>query len=62
MVNSHTAKDIGGTMKEYSDPTIVTLGTVVGLTEDDKPDKCGGSGDAFAEVQDILRNEYEPNC
>jgi hypothetical protein len=48
-------------MKEYSDPTIVTLGTVVELTAEN-PDKCGGSGDAFAEVQDILRNEYEPNC
>jgi hypothetical protein len=48
-------------MKEYTNPTVVTLGTVAELTETVKPDKCGGSADAALPTQ--LKNEFgTPHC
>jgi hypothetical protein len=46
-------------VKEYADPTIVTLGTVAELTA--TIDKCGGSGDAFIE-QPPLKEEFAVDC
>jgi hypothetical protein len=46
-------------MKEYADPTIVTLGTVAELTA--TVDKCGGSGDAFIETPP-LKEEFAVDC
>jgi hypothetical protein len=37
----------GGDMKDYQDPTIVTLGTVAELTE--SANKCAGSADLHGE-------------
>jgi hypothetical protein len=48
-------------MKEYTDPTIATLGTVAELTATVEPDKCGGSGDAYLPQQ--LSEEFgTPHC
>lgn len=49
--------------KLYEAPTITTLGTLRELTEQDTtPDKCGGSGDAFQPLEDILSNDFSTHC
>jgi hypothetical protein len=48
--------NIGGGMKEYTDPTIETLGTVASLTE---VDKCGGSADSAFPT--LLEERFAPD-
>jgi hypothetical protein len=55
---NQTPMNIGGGMKEYTDPTIETLGTVSELTA--LIDKCGGSADSAFPT--LLEERFAEDC